>query len=577
MYMIIRESHESAQSLENGSTSSLAMGDSTVIEDAAAASNWLREHPDAAIEDRHHLVTICELIENDSKKGNKKEWHNLLTVWKNHEVPRNYKNKQDQWRNRALPDIKCDLQNVLLKRVQAAAQSFYSSDHRQISSGASSPSASSTAAVHGPQNHESVQHKSSASSGTLAENPIQQEIPSSHAQCETKRLASVLEEETAGKCSTDLVCKNSERNQRRRIAASASNSGTMKRKKADSGTCDDWGEADTQHEAESRTSKSVKANKTKLSVENWADLHELDSWLSTEEAKRLRKNEISGDRSAVQCLLAVPPNRADLKIAADRLQLSQRRQSLSDWHYIVAQEMLQCYKRWRRADAFANWRQEGPNQLPNEPRVAGMPSVQSIEDIKQREEMWWMKAVTQSFRKFTGLRSEHPEIMEQHEWHKLETRFGGLMRCTRPGAIRTLLRNQRDFLHDASVSQTRRQPLIGDNHKSSRLKETLVHFSLSSWLTNQVEQLEAKAENQSSASSPGQNMEPRGTTENPSRLPGGKTTSKKQDVPRQTLQAFFDLCKSAPHDLPYSLFGDSACSLNAPTSQAMRQLLICSL
>ena len=61
------------------------------------------------------------------------------------------------------------------------------------------------------------------------------------------------------------------------------------------------------------------------------------------------------------------------------------------------------------------------------------------------------------------------------------------------------------------------------------------------------------------------------------RLPVGKTTSKKQDVPRQTLQAFFDLCKSAPHDLPYSLFGDSACSLNAPTSQAMRQLLICSL
>ena len=127
MYMIITESDESAQSLENRSAASLAMGDSTVIEDVAAASNWLRDHPDAAIEDRDHLVTICELLENDNKKGNKEEWHRLLTVWKNCEVSRKDKNKQDQWRMRALADIKCDAQNVLLKRVQAAAQSFDSS------------------------------------------------------------------------------------------------------------------------------------------------------------------------------------------------------------------------------------------------------------------------------------------------------------------------------------------------------------------------------------------------------------------------------------------------------------------
>ena len=36
MYMIITESDESVQSLENRSAASLAMGDSTVIEDVAA-------------------------------------------------------------------------------------------------------------------------------------------------------------------------------------------------------------------------------------------------------------------------------------------------------------------------------------------------------------------------------------------------------------------------------------------------------------------------------------------------------------------------------------------------------------
>ena len=104
-----------------------------------------------------------------------------------------------------------------------------------------------------------------------------------------------------------------------------------------------------------------------------------------------------------------------------------------------------------------------------------------------------------------------------------------------------------------------------------------MHFSLSSWLTNQVEHIEAKAENQSSATSPGQSMEARGTTEIPSSLPRGKSKAQKQDVPRQTLQAFFDFCKSAPYDLPHSLFGDNTCPCNVLTSQAMRQFLICSL
>jgi hypothetical protein len=203
-----------------------------------------------------------------------------------------------------------------------------------------------------------------------------------------------------------------------------------------------------------------------------------------------------------------------------------------------------------------------------------MFSVNSIEDIKQREEMWWIQAVTQSFRKFTALRSEHPDIMEQHEWQKLETRFGGIMRCTRQRSIRTLPKNQPDFVHDISVIQSRRPPLIANQDKSVRMKDMSLHFALSSWLTIQVERIEAKAENQSSASSPGQNMEPHGRTENHSRLPGGTTTSKKPDVPRQTLQSFLDLCKSAAHDLPYSLFGNSACALNVLTSQALRQFLI---
>ena len=557
------------------------MGDSTGIDDVVSARNWLRDHPDAAIEDRQHLVTVCELLGNDTNTGNKLKWHTLLTEWKTSEVPRKYKNTACQWRNRPLGHIKCDMQNVLLKRVQTAALLIDSSDHRQPSPGASSPSASSTAVLHGPQNHDSAQDtvphvisQSSASSGTLAENPILQEVSSNHAQCETKRPSSVLHEESTGKCSTDLALRIPERNQRRRVAASASNPGLMKRKKAESDTCGDWAEADTQHEEELCTNKSVKANKTKLSIENWAELHEFHSWLSTEEAQRIRKNEVSCDRSAVQCLLSHPPHRTDLKSAADRLRLPQRRQSLSDWHYTVAQEMLQCYKRWRRADAFANWRQDGPNQLSNEPTVTGMFSVNSIEDIKQREEMWWIQAVTQSFRKFTALRSEHPDIMEQHEWQKLETRFGGIMRCTRQRSIRTLLKNQPEFVHDVSVIQNRRPPLIADQHKSVRMKDTSLHFALSSWLTIQVERIEAKAENQSSASSPGQNMEPHGRTENPSRLPGGTTTSKKPDVPRQTLQSFLDLCKSAAHDLPYSLFGNSACALNVLTSQALRQFLI---
>ena len=221
----------------------------------------------------------------------------------------------------------------------------------------------------------------------------------------------MFDEEDAGKRTTDSACRNSERSQRRRVATSGSNVATMKRKKAEGGACGDRDEADAQCAEECRPSKSSKANITKLSVENWAELHEFDSWLSTDEAKRLRKNEIVGFKSAVQCLLAHPPIRSDLKIAADCLQLPQRRQSLSDWHCTCVQEMLQCYKRWRRADSFANWRQEGPSQVVTEPTDAGMPSLQFIEDIKRREEMWWMTAVTQSFRKFTALRSEHPEIM----------------------------------------------------------------------------------------------------------------------------------------------------------------------
>ena len=420
------ESNASSPAPCNASENSVsppATHGATIISDIATASKWLQDHAHAEYEDRDHLVKFCEMLQRNQKNRDKEEWHRELTTWKTSDIKRKTRNEKGYWRNRLLSDIKCDVQDALIKRVKELAKSF-----------------DKTAGVIPP----------SASSSASARSPVQQEQRSTSNTCHgTKRSASVLTKETEENAATRSKRNSSEREQGNAATASGTTTLPVKRKTIERGSSASSAIAPAQRPKTSQADESATANKTTMSVEQWAELHELEAWLTSTDAPRILGNDIALYRSIVGDLLCYPPTRTGLQSAAERLHQTQNRQSVYAWHYRCVQEILQCYRIWKRPSGFADWKRAGPQPAVVEDVDAAVPFVQSVDDMRTRQDHWWTTELTKSFRRFSTLRTKYPELIDAAEWKTLETRFGLVLRSA----------NTSSAAGPCSVQRTRRNCL----------------------------------------------------------------------------------------------------------------------
>ena len=549
-----------------------ATHDVTIISDIATASRWLQNHAHTECKDRDHLVKFCEMLLKNPQKGDKEEWHRLLTTWKTGSVDRKLKNEKGQWRNRPLPDIRSDVKDAVIRRVAELAESY------DTTAGVPPPRA------HDPHSlpHAASPRKDPSTSGASSSAPEHkrgqgEERSTSDKRHGIKRIASVLTEQSADYAATKSKRISSEQGNADNAASSS------KRKTIERGSSASSAIAPAQPPKKSKADKSATANNTTINAESWAELHELRSWLTTTDATRIRRDEIEADRKIVDDLLCYPPSRAGLKSAAERLRQPQRRQSLGAWHYSCVQQLLQCYRRWQRPGGFADWRRPGPQvDLP----IAAVLSVETVGDMRQRQNWWWTTELTRSFRRFTTLRTTHPQLIASDEWKKLETRFVMTMRSAYTKAIRQVIANSKDFAQAVAVGRTIVPPKIANNNKQLTVPEPSLHYHFSSFLANQVQRMQIRSEEidamaehkfipqELSATPPDENDKVERTAERKSAPQAVGTTPSNNKIPKMSRKAFLERCRSTPDHLPYSAFLHDDEPPNTKTSNAIRQLAL---
>jgi hypothetical protein len=102
----------------------------------------------------------------------------------------------------------------------------------------------------------------------------------------------------------------------------------------------------------------------------------------------------------------------------------------------------------------------------------------------------------------------------------------------------------REFKQEAAIVQTMNQPMIADNQRNLPVTAASIHFSLSSFLANQVERMQARAQKQISATPPDENNEVGATREQPSIPQNLDRTPPGNKIPTQSQQIFLEKCKS---------------------------------
>jgi len=232
--------------------------------------------------------------------------------------------------------------------------------------------------------------------------------------------------------------------------ASGSKVSAVKRKSSGSTPTASGATPPTQRPRTGEADETVETDKTTLTAENWAELHEFDAWLETPEATRLRKDHLHTDKQSVKHLLVHPPARVALQLAGSQLGVKRNHQTLVLWHDRCVQKALQHFRTWRQG-GLANWLQKGAQRAAPDTMDTSLTVVETVTEMRQRRDYWWTTILTKSFRHCNALRTKHPQLLTGDAWETLLARFQLAMQNTNKTAIRRLCRKHKDFVLAAGV------------------------------------------------------------------------------------------------------------------------------
>ena len=233
--------------------------DCATVTDIGSARRWLQDHAHAECKDRGDLLELCDLLQKGPERGHKEQ------LAQSSGIKRRFKNEQGQWRNRSLSDIKSDAKIALIRRVNDPAEAHNTSAASDLhvassSSGAPSPS------IDEAQPPAATKPNKNASS---AVSPARQASKRGHG---TKPLASNPVERNA-----DTTASSSERatwQHATEDTASGAKASALKRKSSASASSASGAIPPTQRQRTSEADDTLEANETRLTIEQWSELHE---------------------------------------------------------------------------------------------------------------------------------------------------------------------------------------------------------------------------------------------------------------------------------------------------------------
>ena len=143
-----------------------------------------------------------------------------------------------------------------------------------------------------------------------------------------------------------------------------------------------------------RTNKNAESFQETLSADNWAELHEFKTWLSTPEAQTMRQVDVQKDKQAVEHLLTYPPFRNSLEAAAAQFGVKRLKETAFSWHNRCVKAALQRFRWWKQGGFSKIFRQEAQSAVPNNPDTSDGCDTERIQDLIERQNFWWTTVLT---------------------------------------------------------------------------------------------------------------------------------------------------------------------------------------
>ena len=193
-----------------------------------------------------------------------------------------------------------------------------------------------------------------------------------------------------------------------------------------------------------------------LNVGEWAELHELETWLNTPEALRCRGHLVETDKHDVKALLVHPSTRKILNEIGPKLKIPRNNETVDNWHKRCVQESLTNFQIWRRG-GMSSWVRSGPC-LPVIENNAAEIGLETMTDIQQKQIYWWSSVLAKIVRTAIALRAKHPQLLSSTKWDTLLLRLTVAMQSSSASSLRTVYQRHKEWIHEAADKNSTESP-----------------------------------------------------------------------------------------------------------------------